>query len=85
MIQQMSLDYTGVDISFELVKNAKESYPGVNFIVGSVLNLPFEDECFDKVISIAVLHHIPSLALRIKFMEEGYRVLKKDGQMIITV
>jgi len=85
MVQQLSLDYTGIDISSELIKTAKESFPETKFVVGSALDLPFENESFDKVISIAVLHHIPSLKLRIKFMEEGYRVLKKDGQMIITV
>lgn len=85
MLKKLSIDYIGIDISEELIKKAKENNPEVNFIVGSALDLPFKNEIFDKVISIAVLHHIPSYKLRIKFMEEGYRVLKKDGCMILTV
>lgn len=84
-LQSLSVDYTGIDISEELIEEARKKNPGVNFLIGSATDLPFKDNQFDKIISIAVLHHIPSYELRIKFMEEVKRVLKKDGTMILTV
>ncbi len=85
MVKDLGVLYTGIDLSEDLVKKAQESFPGINFITGSALDLPFDDNSFDKVISIAVLHHIPSLELRKRFFKEAYRVLKKDGQLILTV
>ncbi len=47
--------------------------------------MPFANDFFDKIYSIAVLHHIPSRDLRLKFFEEAKRVLKKDGLLVLTV
>ncbi len=78
-------DYTGVDNSPELIKEAKEKYPHLKFLEADAFNLPFSENSFDFVFSIAVLHHIPSKELRIKFLKEAKRVLKKEGKLIITV
>jgi len=78
-------NYTGLDISEKLISIAKEKYPNVNFQVGDALNLPFPNNYFDKIYSIAVLHHIPSRKLRIKFLKEAKRVLKENGELIISV
>lgn len=44
--------------------------------------LPFKDRVFDTVTFIACLNHIP---YRISALEEAKRVLKEDGQVIITM
>lgn len=54
------------------------------FQVGDALNLPFPDNFFDKVYSIATLHHIPSKELRCQFLKEAKRVLKPGGLLIST-
>ena len=77
--------YIGVDPSSELIKIAKEDYPQGDFIVAYGNDLPFEDEYFDKIYSIAVLHHLPSLKSRKELLSEVKRVLKKGGVMILTV
>jgi ubiquinone/menaquinone biosynthesis C-methylase UbiE len=79
------LDYTGIDSSNELIKIARKNHgdQGV-FIHGNALALPFEDNSFDVVFSIAVIHHIPSKGFRKQFVDEAYRVLKPGGTMIIT-
>ena len=78
-------EYIGIDNSERLVAIARQKYPEAEFKTADALNLPFDDESFDKIYSIAVLHHFPSKELRLKFLEEAKRVLKKDGLLIITV
>lgn len=78
-------DYTGIDSSEKLIQIAQKKYPQANFRVADSLNLPFKENSFDKIYSIAVFHHIPSKELRIKFLKECQRVLKKDGKLILTV
>jgi len=78
-------DYIGVDNSEKLIELAKKKYPRANFQTANCLSLSFKDNVFDKIYSIAVFHHIPSKELRIKFLRECKRVLKKDGQLVLTV
>ncbi len=77
--------YVGVDPSVELIKICKNNYPEADFIVASGHELPFKNNLFDKIFSIAVLHHIPSDKLRKDFLLEAKRVLKHDGIFILTV
>ena len=47
--------------------------------------LPFADEFFNTVYSIAVFHHFPSQKYREDIAKELYRITQKDGHIIITV
>jgi len=80
-----SIDYLGVDNSENLLNVAKKRYPNNNFLLADALNLPLTDNSFDAIFSIAVLHHIPSRNLRIKFLKEAKRVLKPGGILVLTV
>jgi len=77
--------YFGIDSSKELIKIAKNRYSEANFQVADALNLPFSDNYFDKVYSIAVLQHIPSQEFREQFLKEAKRVLRPDGLLFLTV
>jgi len=85
LFQGKNLDYFGVDFSERLIGIAGKKHPQLKFQVADALNLPFPDNFFDKVFSIAVLHHIPSRELRLKFMIEVKRTLKPGGSLFITV
>lgn len=82
--EERKVDYFGVDNSERLIKIAKNKYPKRRFQVGEALNLFFPNNFFDKVYSIAVLHHIPSGKLRIQFLQEIKKVLKPEGLLILT-
>jgi len=84
-LKDKDIHYIGVDFSEKLVEIAKEKYPKVKFQVADALNLPFPNNYFDKIYSIAVLHHIPSEKFRIQFFEEARRILKPNGFFILTV
>jgi ubiquinone/menaquinone biosynthesis C-methylase UbiE len=77
--------YLGIDNSKNLIKIAKKNHSEGEFLLASALNLPFNDEEFDAVYGIAILHHMPSEELRHLFVEEAKRVLKSGGHLILTV
>lgn len=85
LFKDKAINYIGVDISENLVDLAKKKHPRNNFIVADNLNLPFSDNNFDKVFSVAVLHTIPSREMREKAILELKRVLKPKGLLILTV
>ena len=81
----MIVDYVGIDNSEKQIEEAIKRYPNRVFLTGDALNLPFSENYFDKVFSIAVLHEIPSSELRKKFLQEAKRVLKDNGLIFLTV
>jgi len=89
------IEYFGVDFAEELIESARKKYASSKearsretppvFLTVNALRLPFDDNFFDKVFSIAVLHHIPSNEKRILFLKEIRRVLKPKGELFLTV
>jgi len=82
-LKDKNIKYFGIDFSEELIKMAKNKY-GNNFQVADILNLPFSDNYFDTIWSIAVFHHIPSRELRLLALKEMKRVLKDKGRVIMA-
>lgn len=85
IFKDKNIDYIGIDSSEKLIEIAKKKYPKAKFQKADALNLPFPANYFDKVYSIAVLHHIPSVKFRLRFLKEAKRVLKPEGLLILTV
>lgn len=79
-----SVNYLGVDTSKTLIKENRKEYPNAKFTVGNGLNLKFNDK-FNYVISLAVLHHIPSHELQLKFLENVHRALRSKGKVLLSV
>jgi alkylated DNA repair protein alkB family protein 8 len=83
LFSEYNIDYTGIDFSEKLVEIAKAKY-GDHFKAADILDLPFSNENFDSVWSIAVLHHIPSIELRKRVLSEIKRVLRPNGRVVVT-
>ena len=80
---------TGLDLSENLIafaqNYAKQYEYDIPFLVGNVLQLPFETGTFDNTIfSFNGLMTIPNKEKRLQAMQEIRRVLKKDGIFIFT-
>ncbi|MEO8400139.1 MAG: methyltransferase domain-containing protein [Ignavibacteriaceae bacterium] len=73
---------TSLDISAKLVDITKKKNPAAITIEGSLLDLPFEDNSFDYVISSDVIEHTPN---PFDAVRELVRVLKTGGKICITV
>lgn len=75
--------FYGCDMCQELVDICVSK--GLNAIKGDIMNIPFDTESFDRVICIAVLHHLSSDERRMDAIKELLRITKKDGKVLITV
>jgi len=66
----------GVDISENMIKEAKSRYPEMQFITTNSAGLPFEDDYFDVITVCAAFHHFTEPE---KFISEAKRTLKAGG------
>ena len=75
---------TGIDLTQTAIQITKKRFDAYNlkgtFIQADAENLPFEDNTFDFVYSLGVLHHTPDTERAIR---EAYRVLKPNGKILI--
>lgn len=53
--------------------------------MADALYLPLRSDSVDGIVSVAVLHHIPNIINRIKFLIECKRILVNKGIIIATV
>ncbi len=74
--------YAILELRKNLVKTLKEKYPRVNAIVGDCQEIYAEKGCFDRVIAIHVLEHLPNLPEAVKQM---HRVLTRGGVAHIVI
>lgn len=78
---KVPLQGTGLDISPEMTKIAKQLHPEFEFISGTAQNLPFPEQSYDVMICSASFHHFPDPA---HFLKETKRVLREDGRLVIA-
>lgn len=77
---------TGIDMTEPMVIKARENcsrlnYKNVEFVLGDIEKMPFEDNSFDVVISNCVLNLVPD---KHKAFSEIYRVLKAGGHFCVS-
>lgn len=72
----------GVDISEQMVERASQriTHDWLSYRCADATALPFEDNCFDIVVSTQVAEYVPNVA---KFCSEVFRVLKPGGRALI--
>jgi len=73
----------GLDISFPMLRRAREKSGGVRFhpIWGDISTLPFREESFDKVVSITALEFITEAKSAVA---ELIRVTRKGGVVVVA-
>lgn len=73
----------GVDISSEMINIAKKKSTfdrDVDFQIGDVEDMPYDDDYFDYVTCAHSFHHYPN---KDKAVNEMHRVLKNNGKVMI--
>ncbi len=75
--------YTGLDFNADGIAYCQNRHqlPGLEFVHGDALSLPFGDESFDAVINVEASHAYPRLH---RFLAEVERVLRPGGHFLYT-
>ncbi len=81
LLLKRSLNLTSIDISFPMVRAAREYSPLESsrhrFLVGDIEHLPLKDDSFDCVVTIRLFQHILQPRSRLQILKELHRVAKK--------
>ncbi len=72
----------GVDVSEEMLVKAQQNVPDAEFSWYDGEKLPFDDETFDVVVAMRVLHHVPA-SDRCKVVSEMIRVSRREGVVAV--
>jgi arsenite methyltransferase len=77
---------TGLDMTEPMIKKARENceklkFKNVDFVLGDIEDMPFDDKQFDVVISNCVLNLVPDKS---KAFNEIFRVLKTGGHFCVS-
>lgn len=75
----------GVDLSVLTAHMAQLRYPALRAAEADVRCLPFADGTFDVIVSNSTLDHFESLDEVIVSLQELHRVLRADGQLLLTL
>lgn len=83
-----SVKIAGVDLSKDMLiiaksKIRKEKLLNIKLFQMDATDMEFKDECFDKILLLLVLHEIDE-GLAASMIKEAIRVLKPDGEIIVT-
>lgn len=73
-------DITAIDISEELLTEARKLLPEAAFKTDDAMKMSFQNDTFDVVFGSSVLHHLEFVSA----LNEIYRVLKPGGRMIFA-
>lgn len=79
---------SGFDLSKDAINKAKkyasDENLDIDFKIGDMLKLPYENESFDAILCMNVISHTDTEGMR-KITDELYRVLRKNGECYFTL
>lgn len=83
-MREMGFDVLGIDNSPGQIEQAMQKVGSDGLVsVGSVLDLPANDESYDFAYVINVLHHLPSVSHQRRAFDELFRVLRPGGLLFV--
>lgn len=81
LAEALNMDFTGIDISEEMLEQAKNKFPTGKWLLQGIEDADFKEESFDVVLMSFVIHHIDYQDAFLK----AYRFLKKPyGKLLIV-
>jgi len=82
-LAELGYDMVGVDPSEGMLRVLEEKTSGIRAVRASGLALPFPDDSFDLVLSVAVMHHIAAADDVRRTLAEMVRVTRRGGRVLV--
>lgn len=79
----VGFEVVGVDSSQGMLRELERRAPSIRAVRGSGTDLPFADDRFDLVLSVAVMHHIADAGDVGRTLAEMVRVARPGGQVLV--
>lgn len=79
--KERGFEITGVDGSGEMLKQARQVNPNIEFVQSDVEKIPLPSASYDVALCIEVLRYLPDIS---SCIQEIKRVLKPNGTALIT-
>jgi SAM-dependent methyltransferase len=79
----LGVSVRGLDLSANLVREARQRYPGLPFEVGDLLALPLADASLAGVLAFYAIVHLSPAGLR-RALAEMHRVLRPGGRLLLA-
>jgi SAM-dependent methyltransferase len=83
-LQERSVQVCGIDLSTEMITQARRLNPGIEFQQGDMFALDLPNETFAGMTAFYALVNIPREKL-IRALRELHRVLKPDGLLLLAL
>lgn len=83
LFRDLQVNYIGIDQSDELIRIARERFPGERFLVADMRDTHLKDNIADVVFCIAALQHMPTEETRVGVLKEMKRILKPGGTIVM--
>lgn len=80
LLKGQSKDMVPLDASGRMIREGHRLYPGLQFVQGEALNLPFTDATFDGCLCMGTLLYVGEVE---RALQEVRRVLKDDGLLLL--
>jgi ubiquinone/menaquinone biosynthesis C-methylase UbiE len=75
-------ELVNAELSLQMLKASAKLNPGERHVQTSLHELPFASSCFDVVMSLETLEHVPDPFL---FLQEIRRILVQDGVLVMSL
>lgn len=85
IMDQAGAHATGLDLASGMIEYAQGKYPDLDFVVGDMTQIPFQDQSFDGIWSHGSLFHLETDEDVRKAFQEFVRVLKPSGVLHVLV
>lgn len=85
--QPWNIEYTGIDISKNLLQEARRLFPQKSFYTGSFLHFPEKigSIAFNQIWAIASFHHLATRSERKQALQNIWNALDTEGVCVMTV
>ena len=82
-LHERGVQVTGLDLSAEMVEQARRLYPGIEFRRGNMLSLDLEDGAWGGIAAFYSIIHVPRTEIAVA-LAEIKRVLRPGGVLLLA-